>query len=161
MNTVAQKGFANLTLYAAIGAGVVILGMSVALRIQTSRLDTVKREYAAFQAQVKAAGEIAEQKARAKEKADLAIKRNLDNENKLLRNNLALESKRLRELNSSSSTVSQLPVATVRPDLACFDRAELDSAIRLYQSDLLGIAEKGAQATLDLDTAKSWVRELK
>ena len=154
-----QRGFLSPTLYAAIGAAVVIGGLWIWGSVQTKRLEACKQEYAGFQAQVKALGEVAEAKARTKEKADLALKRRIDNENKSLRANLAAESKRVRDFNTLSGGLSGLPTNTERPDFACFSRAELDSAIRQYQSELLTIAEKGAQATLDLDTAKTWVKD--
>lgn len=66
-----QSGFIQLSLmgWMAVGAAAIILGMSIALKIQTYRLASVKQEYAGFQAQVKAAGDAA------KVKADAEIKR--------------------------------------------------------------------------------------
>ena len=49
-----ERGFllAGPMLYAAIAAGAVIVILSIAVKVQTSRLDTVKLEYATFKAQV-------------------------------------------------------------------------------------------------------------
>lgn len=160
MNNTTQRGFGTITLWAALGAALVIAGLGIALKVQTARLDAVRSEYAGFVAQVKANGDAQIAKNKAKEAENKAIKERLDNENKDLRAKLAANAERLRNaINSRSGGLSTLPVATVRPDLACFDRAELDTAIRLYQSDLLGIAEKGATATLELNTGKVWVKE--
>lgn len=153
-----QQGFLPIAMYGAIAAVVVIGVLSVSLRIQTNRLDAVKQEYAAFQANVKALGEVADKQARAKEKADIATKEKIDADHKKTVATLLAESRRVRDFNSSRGGLSGIPASPSRPDLACFDRAELDTAIRLYQSDLLGIAEKGAQATLDLNTGKDWVK---
>ena len=139
---------------------ILVIGGLVAYgSLQTHRLASCKQEFAAFQAQVKALGDIAEAKARAKEKADLTLKGKIDNENSKLRNDNAALAKRMRESSAGRSTVSYLPASAKRPDLACFDRAELDTAVRRYQSDLLGIAEKGAAATVDLDSGKAWIKE--
>jgi hypothetical protein len=51
-----QRGFIQLPLmaWAAIGAAVAIGSLSLALWVQTNRLEAVKREYAGFVATVKA-----------------------------------------------------------------------------------------------------------
>lgn len=161
-DVVNQRGFANLTLYAAIGAGVAILGLTIALKVQTARLDAVKDEYERFKGVTEAIGKIYKDKAKAKEAEYKAITKRTDDAHKKDTAYLRTDADRLRQqLNSGSGGLSGIPANPQRPDLACFERSQLDSAIRQYQSDLLGIAQKGAQATLDLDTAKSWVRGLK
>ncbi len=152
-----QAGF---MLYAAICALLVIGALSLLLQAAHADLRAEKASHKALIDQTKAIGEIQIAKNAANKAKDDALKEKLDNENKDLHAKLAVAGKRLRDaINSRGGGLSSIPVATVRPDLACFDRAELDTAIRLYQSDLLGIAEKGATATLNLDTGISWVRE--
>jgi hypothetical protein len=157
-----QRGFANLTLYAAIGAGVVILGLWAWGTYKSHRLEAVEDEYERFKGVTQAIGQIYKDKAKAKEAEYKALTKRTDDAHKKDTANLRADADRLRQqLNSGGGGVSGIPPNPERPDLICFDRAELNTAIRQYQSDLLGIAQKGAQATLDLDTAKSWVRELK
>ncbi len=65
------KGFilpTGLTLYAAIGALVVIGLLGIALKIQSARLEAVKKEYAAFVAKVEVLGEQAKAEKLKKEK---------------------------------------------------------------------------------------------
>ena len=159
-----QRGFA---LYAAIGALVVISILGIALKVQTSRLEAVKKEYAAFQAQVKALGDLAEAKNRAKEKEDKALKEKIDHENKTLRTNLAITSKRLRD-SAGSGGVPQIPApagsageATI--NLAIANRALSDyfTAARQLNSAVAGLVIEGAEAAADLDSAKAWARQVK
>jgi hypothetical protein len=65
------------------------------------------------------------------------------------------ELNRLRKL-AGRSLVPAAPAAAVRADLACFDRAELDTAIRSFVAGIVELVGEGEQATLDLDTAKRW-----
>jgi hypothetical protein len=155
-----QRGFANLTLYAAIGAGVVILGMSIALKVQSSRLGTVKREYAAFQAQVAALGEIAEQKARAREKQDKELKARIDNEHKKTVATLRAESDRLRNARSSVSFLPQ-PSGTAPSPTVTADRAKLESALRDFDTAVTGLVDEGDQSIAQLNAAKSWASQVK
>lgn len=150
-----QLGF---VLYAALGALVVIAGLSIALKVQSSRLDSVKHEYAAFQAQVKALGDVAEAKARAKEKADLEAKRRIDNENKSLRANLAAESKRLRDARASSSFLPSTGTATPSVTVTA-NRAKLEAALRDFDTTVARIVDEGDSAIADLNAAKSWVKD--
>ena len=147
-----------LTFWKPIALILVIGGLLVWGQVQTHRLASCKQEFATFVAQVQAIGDAQIAKNKAKVAEDKAIKSRIDNENSKLRNDNATLAKRMRESSASRSTVSYLPASTSRPTLACFDRAELDTAVERYQSDLLGIAEKGAAATVDLDAGKDYVK---
>ena len=154
--------------YGVIGALVVISLLGIALRIQTSRLEAVKQEYEAFQAQVKALGDVAEAKNRAKEKADKALTEKIDHENKTLRTNLAVAAKRLRDASAGSGRVPQIPApaggageATI--DLAIANRAlsEYFTAARRLDLEVAEIIVSGAEATADLDSSKVWALRVK
>ena len=153
-----QRGFVPSPL---LIASIVILILGAGLAIQTKRVESCKADYARFVAEVKTIGVEAEKKAKAQEAIDLKAKEKSDAQAKSDRTRIAMLSKRLRDANSRSSTVSQLPLTTNRPDLSAFDRAELDRAIRDYQSEILGLIEKGAEAIVDLDVAKEWIKEVK
>lgn len=154
-----QRGFIQLSLmgWVAVGAAVIIFGMGVALKVQTSRLDAVKAEYGAFVADVKAKGEAAEIKARAQEKADLAKKEKADAELKKLR--VANESlnKRLRD-NARSSVLPSPGPSAGSLETACFGRPELDAALRRFTEGTAEIAISGQQAVDELNNAKRWAR---
>jgi hypothetical protein len=156
---VSQRGFGTITLYAAIGAAVVIFGLSVALRVQTHRLEAVSQEYERFKGVTEALGNIYKAKAATTKAAYEANTKRTNDAHKKSTATLNADIDGLRkQLNSGSGGVSSVPVNPQRPELACFDRQELDTAIRRYQSGILEIAGKGAQATLDLDSAKEWAK---
>lgn len=134
-------------------------GAAPAWTVQGWRLDALRARYASFVAQTKILGEQAEKEAFAKSAQDKLKKERYDAQHKKDVAANADLAKRLRESYSSQSTVSQLSPSTGRPDLACFARTELDAAIGGYQSDVLGITEKGSAATIDLNIGKAWVKE--
>ena len=156
-----QRGFIQLPIlaWAAIGAAVAIGTLSLALWVQTGRLDAVKREYAAFVATVKAQGEEQERRNKETIARDLKAKERIDAENRRLRSNLATRDLELRNARSSSGYVPAASPGSASPDRASFDRAELDGAIRRLDESVSGIVAQGDQARLDLDAAKRWVQE--
>lgn len=93
-----------------------------------------------------------------------------DEQNLRARNSLQHYSDRLRELSEKSSRASYMPrppASTTRPEFTCFDRAELDAADANYragQADIRArihaLVGKGAEAVVDLDTAKEWALKL-
>lgn len=151
----------------AIAALLVIGGMSVALKVQSSRLDAVKAEYAGFKEKVKAAGEVAEAKARAKEAADKSLKEKIDRENKTLRANLADASKRLRDNAAGGGRVPQIAAPAGSPDEATISLAVANRSLREYFEAARGldietarIIIEGAEGIADLNSAKSWAKVL-
>ena len=57
------------------------------------------------------------------------------------------------------SFVPPASAGAARPDLACFDRTALESALRELVTEVRGFVDEGAAATIDLDTAKIWNQE--
>jgi hypothetical protein len=163
-----QNGFGSITLYAIIGAAVVIAGLTIALKVQSSRLEAVRSEYAGFVAQVKAAGEVAQAKAKAKEAVDKQLKEKIDHENKTLRTNLADAANRLRNASASSGRLPQVPASPGGAATAPIDTAELNRALREYfegerrrDSAVAGLVIEGAENATDLNSAKEWAKALK
>ena len=152
-----MKGFIQLSLmgWLAVAAAVVFAGMSIALKVQTARLDASKAEHATFVAEVKAKGEAAEVKARAQEKADLAKKEKADAERKKLIARNADLNKRLRD-NSARSVLPETSPTTREPETACFGRPDLDAALQRFTGGVAEIIISGQQAIDDLDNAKQW-----
>lgn len=158
-----QRGFilpTGLTLYAAIGAAAIIGLLSVALKVQSYRLEAVKVEYAAFASGVEQIGKLAVAANKLKETEDKLKKEKADHENAIAKSALASVTKRLSEYNSRKSFLPAASAGTSRPDLSCFDRAELDAALREFSRETSAIAIEGESATIDLDTGKSWVTGL-
>lgn len=160
-----QHGFIALPLMAwgAIAAGVLILGLSVAVKVQTARLDSEKAAFSAFKAQVEVLGREAEKAAKIKETSDLQAKKRADDENLKAKRDLAGVYTVYRQLRDSRSSVSILPpspAGSTSPDLACFSRAALDrglaSADGVLQEGAIQILQRGDQAIADLNTAKTW-----
>ena len=160
-----QKGFIlpplGIGVYGAIAAAVVILGLGIGIKVQTSRLTSCKQEFATFQAQVKALGEVAAAKAKAQETADKLAKEKADHENQALRADNAALSKRLRDARARSSYVPAAAAGSSHPDAACFSRADLERAIQQLDGAVQSLIEQGDQARIDLNTAKSWAASIK
>lgn len=154
------RGFIQLTpmLYLAAAALAAIVMLGVAFSVQTSRLKATKAEFSAFVATTKLAGEQAKKEAQKQTAADKRNKERSDAENKRTTDALRDATKRLRDARAVGSYVPPAPAGAVRPDLACFDRAELERAIRGFDAGIQGLVDEGSQATLDLNTARQWAQ---
>lgn len=155
-----SKGFISLSLtgYIYLGLGAVILLLGLAVKVQSSRLESCKEEHRAFIAQTERLGLEAKAKAKQIEAQDKLKKEVADNELKKLRSANA-EFKRLRDSNPGERRLPKPPAETRRPDLSCFDRTELERAYGELVKEVRGIADEGTEATLSLDTAKQWASQ--
>lgn len=156
-----QAGFIQFPVlgWAAIAAGVVIAGLGIALKVQSSRLASCQSEYATFRAEVKALGEAAIRTAKQREADDKKRKEAADAENAKVRRDMAGvydAYKRLRDQRASSGFVPAPAPGSSRPDRACFNRAELERTLGAIDAGGAGIAKEGDDARVDLDTAKRW-----
>lgn len=154
-----QLGFLGfgLTGYIALGAAALILGLSVSLKVQSSRLASVKQEYAHFVADVKAKGEAAKVKADAEDKLNQKRKAKADADyKKLLAANTALN-KRLRD-NAGRSVLPDPGPTSGSAETACFGRPELDAALQRFIGGTAEIVISGQQATDALNNAKRWAQ---
>ena len=88
----------------------------------------------------------------AKEKADADAKRNLDQ----LHRTVA----RLRNERARASSVPAAPASASRPELACFDRAELVGAMGNFEAGVEGLIAAGAEAAIGLDSAREWAHSI-
>jgi hypothetical protein len=156
-----SAGFIQLPLiaYGAIGAAVVIAGLGIACKVQTSRLEALRQEYESFKAKGEVLGQAAKKAAAEKEAADQRKKEETDALHRTAMDGLSSELRRLRNQRSPSGGLPKAPATSSRPDLAAFDRAELAAALRALDGDLQGIAGEGAAATIGLDAAKRWAQQ--
>ena len=156
-----QRGFIQLPImaWAAIGAAVAIGGLSLALWVQTGRLDAVKREYAGFVANVKAQGEAAEAETKRINKENEAKRARYDKQISALRSSNATLERRLRD-SASESSLPRTASITGQPQAACFDRPQLDAAIRGFTERTAAIAAEGSRCLTELDNARSWAADL-
>lgn len=153
-----QRGFLPIAMYGVIAAGVVIVGLGIALKVTQSRLDSVKAEYAGFVAQTKALGDIAKAKAEAKEKADKELKEKVDAQNKTALATLRADIQRLRNANPDRGTVPAAPTGSKRPDLFAVERSEYQRAYRELVEEIRGLGIEGSEAVINLDSGKNWVK---
>ncbi len=103
-----------------------------------SKAHDQKKRIAAIQAQNKDAKELA------------------DETEKKLRADLAATAKRLRDERSRSNILPPASPASKRPLLACFDRAELTGAIRVYEEGVAGLLGEGVEGAIALNAARLW-----
>lgn len=153
-----MKGFIALPLMAwgAIAAGAVIIALGVAVKVQSSRLESCKTAAEAFKAQVKAEGEAAAKEAARINLANQKAKEQADAKTKQLLADNAVLGKRLRDARASGGYVPPAPAGTRSPDRACFDRAELERAIGALDAGVQSLVGQGDEARLRLSTAAEW-----
>lgn len=153
-----QRGFIQLSamMWGAIAAGAVILSLTAAVYVQTVRLTASKAEFAEFKGGVEALGRAAEKAAQDKAMQDKLFKEKVDAENVRLTAALNARTKQLRDARAGGGIVPAAPAGASRPDLAAFDRAELERAVRALDSGVQGLVDEGSQATVELNTAKAW-----
>lgn len=154
-----ERGFISLspTGYIMLGMSMIVLGLGIALKIQTARLDSVKAEYWAFVADVKTKGDIAKAKADQENKLNQERKDKADREyQKLLASNAAL--KRLRDARPATSGLPQAPADSKRPELACYDRAEFSRAYGELVTEIRAGADEGTESAIGLNVAREWAQ---
>ena len=157
-----ERGFllAGPALYAAIGAGVLIVGLSVALKLQTMRLQSCEEKFSVFRLETKLLAEAQDEKNRAREVSDLKLKEKTDADHKAAVARLNRDIKRMRDVHARSSLTPEAPATSRRPEFACFDRTLFAGAIREFEREVEEIVGSGAEATLNLDAAKAWAQAL-
>lgn len=148
---------------------VLLAVLLAAIGVQTWRLDRsqaahtkLEAEFNAFKGAVAALGEQAKREAAAKEASDRANKEKADAENAKTRRDLAGvydAYRKLRDARGASGGGLSIPgPITSGPAGTCFDPAQLRGALRALDEGILGIAQTGDQAVIDLDTAKRWAQ---
>jgi len=154
-----QKGFIQLSLlgYTLLGMSMIVLGLGIALKFQTARLDAKTIQHETFVADIKAAGLAAKAKVKLTEAADLAKKERSDAEHKRLLAANTLLNKRLRD-NAGRSSLPEASPVTGGAETICFGRPELDAAIRRFTSGTAELIGEGTESTLGLNSAKSWAQ---
>ena len=93
-------------------------------------------------------------------KQDIQDKEQADAAREKERNNFHATINRLRNERTHSSSVPPTTTTSSRPDLSCFDRAEFVTAVGNLEAGMEAIAGKGAEATIDLNSGKSWALKL-
>ena len=137
-------------------AAFLMLGVGVYI----AHCEKVKRDSANFVAELRQQAQ--DQERRNKDRADKekAAKENADAQTKRNLDSLHSTIMRLRAERASTSSVPAAPADASRPDLACFDRAELARAVDSFEAGMESLVIEGAEATINLDAAKGWALKL-
>ena len=154
-----QRG--QLLIYSWLAAAAVMLVMGIAIKFQSSRLESCKTEHAAFVAQVEANGKIAEAKAKEKIAADLANQQRTDNETTKLRAANATLARQLRDSRAASSFLPATGSPSGSPQSITFDRAKLERTIQQLDEGVSGLIARGDQAVIDLNLSLKWAQAIK
>lgn len=149
-----------LLLWIALGAFAAgaVSGGGAAWTVQGWRLDAVRAEFKGFVDVTRALGEAAQKESIRREAADKTKKDQANAENKRTIDSLRADVKRLRDARAGGSFVPAAPAGSLRPELACFDRPELERAIRGLDRTVQGLVDEGSEATVNLDTARAWAQ---
>ena len=130
MNRLVGHIIGNPALILWIAAGAFVLGLTTgtggAWWVQGLRLDAVQ----AFVATTKAQGEAAKKLADAQTAEDKRKKESSDHEYETTIASLRADVKRMRDDRARSRFVPAAPAGSRSPELACFDRSELEQALR-------------------------------
>lgn len=137
-----------------------VVGSVCAWYIQGLRLDKAVANHETFVAQTKAAGEVAQIKVDVITDKQIELKEVADVDYKTINARLMSDIKRLSGNRSRRSYTPAAPADTGRPDLACFDRTELEQAFRFLDDGISKLAQEGDQNTLRLSVGMKWAQGL-
>lgn len=135
-------------------------GYMTGVKHEMARAEVVKAQFDGFVGQTREIGKAAQKAADAREKSDKILKEQSDVENDRNSAAAAADAHQLRDARSRGSFVPLKPPSAGSPERACFDRAELESAIQRLDDEVSGLFAKGDQAVIDLNTAIRWHAEL-
>ena len=114
------------------------------------------RAFTAYKIEVAALGKAAEMEKARIEESNKLNKERTDAENQRTLDTLRADVKRLRLARAGRSFLPAATATAKSPDRACFDRAELESAIRDFDRGVASLIDEGDEARVNLDTAKKW-----
>ena len=124
--------------------------------VQGQRLAATQARFDGFVGTVKAEGEAAKKLGEAKSAEDKRTKANSDHDYKIILASVLADNKQLRDARASSSIVPSAPAGSRSPDLACFDRAELEQSLQHFDAGTAGLFAEGDTAAVGLNVARSW-----
>ena len=148
----------RLILYASVALALVMFGGGVVYKHEHALLVLKQSELDTFKGGVAALGKAAQDRTKAENSTNQKRKQDADKENiaaMALANRTITSLRRDADRARGSFVPGPSPTAK-RPDLACFDRTELESAIRGLVTEVRGFVDEGGKATLDLNTARIW-----
>lgn len=121
-----------------------------------ARYDALEAKFEAFKDSAAALGREAKAAAAAREATDKTRKETADAENSAALATLAADIQRLRNARPRGGFLPAPGPAARSPDAVSFQRAELERALRAFDSGAAGLVAEGDKARVDLDSAKKW-----
>ena len=165
MNRLVALVIGNPTLFLWLLLGSFALGLASgaggAWTVQGWRLDAVKAEFDGFVTTTKAQGEIAENLAKAKEAEDKRNKEKSDADYQNAISGLRADVKRLRDDRARGGYVPAAPAGSRNPEIACFDRADLEQALRRLDEGISGLIDEGDADAVGLNVARRWAASIR
>ena len=152
-----QKG--SITLYGALAAGVVILLLLAAVKVQSARLEATQANYDRFVGQTETNGLAAIERKKAKETADKNAKDKYDKEYNTMASSNASLSRQLRDARAARGFLPQPAADASGPSRISFDRAKLESALQRLDDGVSQLIARGDEVTLRLKLSQDWARE--
>lgn len=131
-------------------------GAAPAWYVQGLRLDALQSKHDGFVATTKAQGEAAKKEADAKAKADRQLKESSDREYQTAIAGLRADVERMRNARARAGYVPAAPAGSRSPGLACFDRADLEGALRRLDAGISGLIEEGDASAVGLNAGRRW-----
>lgn len=131
-------------------------GAAPAWYVQGLRLDALQSKHDGFVNTTKAQGEAAKKEAEAKAKADRQLKESSDREYQITIASLRADVKRMHDDRARASFVPAAPAGSRSPGLACFDRADLEQALRRLDVGISGLIEEGDADAVGLNAGRRW-----
>lgn len=133
-----------------------IVGVVPVWKYQAARIDAIQAKYDGFVATVKAEGDAAQKIADNARAEDERNKERTNREYQTTIDTLRDDVKRLRDERTRRNYVPTAPTGSRSPNLACFDRAELEQALRRFDERVTGLIAEGDEARVGLNVSRSW-----
>jgi len=114
---------------------------------------------AKFEAAIEAIGKAQAERTKEINARNIKLKEQADHENKRTIDSLRADIKRLRNERASTNFLPPAAPGASRPELACFDRTELERTLQQFDNEVTGLIAEGDEATVNLDTAKLWAQD--
>lgn len=152
MNPLAYKLIGILVVVAALfGAG-----YKLGYDYQEKRVLAVTSELADFKARVDEDGKQAQTIVENKAAADKLLKEKTDEASQRAVAAVIADNDKLRKYRARTGYVPAASPGSKRPNVACFDRAKLESAIQLADAGISELIKQGDECRVSLDSAKTW-----
>ena len=132
------------------------IGFGVAWKLQGARYEKVRGEYATYKTGVETLGRAAQEAAAKQALHDRKNKERTDAEVKRAGAAHKLDVARVLDGIARGSYVPPAASAPGDTGRACFDRAELDAAVRDFARGTAGLVGEGSEAVIKLDALKEW-----